>query len=115
LASRKPYRALIVISTFTSVPDVGQGRFPWLPIRWLARNRYESLNKLALCKNPIFIAHGDADQVVPFSHGQRLFEAAPGPKRFLRIPGGDHNDALPSNLFELLKPFLAETSPALVK
>ncbi|HYV35400.1 MAG TPA: alpha/beta hydrolase [Gemmataceae bacterium] len=110
LASRKPHRALILIKTFTSAPDVGQEAYPWLPIRWLMRNRFDSLDKLANCKQPIFIAHGDADRVVPFSHGERLYAAAPGAKKFLRIPGGDHNDSLPGDFFEILKPFLAEAT-----
>jgi uncharacterized protein len=115
LASRKPYRALILVKTFTSAPDVGQCVFPYLPIRWVMRNRLDSLSKIERCKQPIFIAHGDADRVVPFAQGQRLYEAAPQPKKFLRLPGADHNDALPPEFFTSLKQFLAETAlvPAL--
>ena len=45
---------------------------------------------------PIFVAHGDQDEIVPFDLGQQLFEAAPAPKRFYRIAGAHHNDALGS-------------------
>src|SRR5262249_8780422 len=64
LASRKPHRALILIKTFTSAPDVGQERFWYFPINWLMRNRFDSLGKLDCCKKPIFIAHGDCDEIV---------------------------------------------------
>ena len=41
---------------------------------------------------PLLVFHGDADEVVPFHHGQAVFEAAREPKRFVRIPGALHND-----------------------
>ena len=111
LASRKPHRALILVKTFTSAPDVGQGRLPFLPVHWLMHNRFDSLSKLPRCKQPIFIAHGDADTVVPFSHGQRLFKAAVAPKEFLLLPGADHNDQVPWEFFTSLKAFLAKAAP----
>src|SRR5262249_13155038 len=96
LASRHPrHRALILIKTFTSAPDVGAGVYPWLPVRWLMRNRFDSLAKLDRCRQPIFITHGTADTVIPFAHSERLYQAAHEPKHFLRIEGMDHNDPLP--------------------
>jgi fermentation-respiration switch protein FrsA (DUF1100 family) len=110
LASRQPHRALVLVKTFTSMPDVGQSIYPIVPVRWLMRNRYDSLAKIAQCKRPIFIAHGDADTLVPFSHGERLFEAANEPKEFLRLEGADHNDAVPEEFFVHLKAFLGRTT-----
>jgi fermentation-respiration switch protein FrsA (DUF1100 family) len=107
LASRKPHRALILVKTFTSAPDVGTSVYPFLPIQWLMRNRFDSLAKIGQCKQPIFIAHGDADRIVPYVLGERLFRAAPQPKKFLRLPGADHNDSLPLEFFTALKQFLA--------
>jgi uncharacterized protein len=113
LASRKPCRAVVLIKTFTSAPDVGQKTLPYLPIRWLMRNRFDSLSKIDRCKQPIFISHGDADRLVPFSQGERLFQAAPGQKKFFRLPGADHNDPLPYEFFAALKQFLSEAAPLL--
>jgi fermentation-respiration switch protein FrsA (DUF1100 family) len=111
LASRKPHRALILVKTFTSMPDVGQGMYPWLPVQWLMRNRYDSLAKIDKCRQPIFIAHGTADRLIPFSHGEKLYQAAHEPKCFLRMEGADHNDRLPHEFFAELKAFLARTAP----
>jgi fermentation-respiration switch protein FrsA (DUF1100 family) len=90
---------------------VGQGVLPFLPIRWVMRNRFDSLSKLDCCKQPIFIAHGDADSIVPFSHSERLFQAACGPKEFLRMPGADHNDHIDDYFFVALRGFLAKAAP----
>jgi uncharacterized protein len=113
LASRKPCRAVVLIKTFTSAPDVGQSTLPYLPIRWVMRNRFDSLSKIDRCKQPIFIGHGDADRIVPFAQGERLYQAAPGQKKFFRLPGADHNDPLPYEFFAALKHFLSEAAPLL--
>jgi fermentation-respiration switch protein FrsA (DUF1100 family) len=112
LASRQPHRALILVKTFTSIPDAAQRVYPWLPVRWLVRNRFDNYEKIGRCRQPIFIAHGTADQLVPFAHGKRLFDAAREPKRFLTMTGLDHNDGLSPEFFSALRSFLDETAPA---
>ena len=87
LAERHPPRALILESTFTSVPDVGRGMFPWLPVRLLARLRYDTLERIVRIRCPKLIIHSRDDGLIPFEHGQHLFEAAPDPKTFLEIHG----------------------------
>jgi fermentation-respiration switch protein FrsA (DUF1100 family) len=111
LASRNPHRALVLVKTFTTMPEVGQEVYPWLPVRWLMRNRFDSLGKLDKCRSPIFVAHGTADQTVPFVHGERLYAAAHEPKQFLAIEGWGHNSALPAEFFVQLQAFLARTAP----
>jgi fermentation-respiration switch protein FrsA (DUF1100 family) len=106
LASRKPHRGLVLVKTFTSAPDAGAGMFPWLPVRWLMRNRFDSLRKIKACKRPVFIGHGTADTLIPYAHGQRLFEAANEPKEFFTLDGSDHNDPLPPEFFAALRTFL---------
>jgi fermentation-respiration switch protein FrsA (DUF1100 family) len=112
LGSRLPHRALVLVKTFTSVPDVGKGYYPWLPIHWLMRNRFDSLRKLDCCRQPIFITHGTADNLIPFSHGERLYHAAHEPKHLLRLEGAAHNGDLPPVFFAELRAFLALTAPA---
>jgi fermentation-respiration switch protein FrsA (DUF1100 family) len=108
LASRRPHGALIVDKTFTSMPDVAQGLYPWIPVRWLMRNRYDSLSKIRMCRQPVFVAHGVSDELVPFALGQRLFAAANEPKRFLRLEAWGHNDPPPQEFFDAVRQFLAE-------
>jgi fermentation-respiration switch protein FrsA (DUF1100 family) len=109
LASRRPFRALVLVAAFTSFPDMAQKTFPWLPARWLVRNRLDNLRKIAAVKGPVFIAHGTADELVPFSQGERLFAAAPEPKRFFPMPGQGHNHTPSPGFYTTLGKFLAET------
>ncbi len=83
--------ALILASTFTSVPDMGADIYPLLPIRLLARIRYDTLARLPHVASPVLVIHSRNDDIIPFAHGQRLFEAARQPKQFLEIAGG-HNE-----------------------
>lgn len=115
LASEKPHRALVLVKTFTSAPDVASTIYPWLPARWVMRNRYDNLGRIGKCNKPVFIAHGDCDGIVPFEHGKRLFAAANEPKDFLVLEKCDHNDRLPDYFMPRLKKFLQETEVALRK
>ncbi len=105
LASRKKHEALVLVKTFTSLPDVGQHAFPWLPVRWLARNRFDSLAVIGSCASPVFVASSLDDQLVPYAQGKKLFEAAKEPKEFFTLRGS-HNDGLPHEFYDALKSFL---------
>lgn len=111
LASRRPHRALVVINSFTSMPDVAQKLYPWLPVRWLMHNRFESLRKIRDCQRPVFIAHGDRDTFIPFSQSEQLFAAANEPKAFLKLDGGDHNTPLSPHFYAELRRFLEKNPP----
>ena len=83
--------ALVLASTFTSVPEMGAELYPLLPVRLLARIRYDSLARLEQISCPLLVIHSRDDDIIPFTHGQRLFAAARQPKQFLEIRGG-HNE-----------------------
>ena len=110
LASRKKHRALVLAKTFTSLPDVGQHLHPWLPVRWVMRNRFDNLSKIGSITSPVFIVHGTADTLVPIEQSRQLFAAANEPKQFMAIEGGDHNTALPQEFLQNLKAFLQGTA-----
>lgn len=89
-AQTHPPAGLILLSTFTSVPDMGAQVYPFLPIRLLARVHYNTLARLADIQCPVLIIHSSDDEVVPYSHGQQLFATVQTPKEFLEIRGS-HN------------------------
>lgn len=90
LAARHHVRALILASTFTSAVDLGSELYPFLPVRLVSRNRYETLPRLRDVRAPVLVIHSPDDDIIPFAHGQRLFDAAREPKAMLKIAGG-HN------------------------
>ena len=106
LAARDGARALVLESTFSSLPDVGAYHYPWLPVRLLARTQLDSLSKIGNYQGPLLQVHGDQDTIVPIEFGRRLFEAANEPKQFLMLPGHDHNDTLPDTYYDALAEFI---------
>jgi fermentation-respiration switch protein FrsA (DUF1100 family) len=111
LASRRPHRALVLVKTFTSLPDVGQNLMPCFPVQWVMRNRFDSLAKIGRCEGPVFVAHGTDDDLVPYGLGQRLFAAAREPKAFFPVPGAGHGDWLERAFLPELRQFLAGQAP----
>ncbi len=91
LAERHLPAALVVESSFTSVPDVAQAAYPWLPVRWLCRFRYDSADRVSRLHCPKLFIHSADDDVIPFRFGRTLFERAADPKRFLTIHGPHNN------------------------
>lgn len=91
LATKQRPAALVLASTFTSVPDMGADLYPLLPIRLLAHIRYDSLARLSEIACPLLVIHSRDDDIIPIAHGRRLFDAARPPKQFLEMEGG-HND-----------------------
>lgn len=90
LAGRHTPAALVVESTFTSIVDIGRRMLPILPVRWMVRYKYESIDKVDRITCPKLFFHARNDTLIPLSNGRRLFAAAAEPKRFIETPGA-HN------------------------
>ncbi|MBU0908081.1 MAG: alpha/beta hydrolase [Proteobacteria bacterium] len=90
LCSRKEPRACILESTFTSAKDMAAAMYPFFPGRLLCRFQYNTETAVSKIRCPLLIIHSPDDDIVPFSHGRRLFAAAHAPKTFLQI-SGNHN------------------------
>lgn len=102
-------RALIIESSFTSLPDVAARIYPFLPVRWVMRSRFDSLTKIRKYEGPLFISHGNEDELVPYAMGRQLYDTAPSKlKRFYTVEGGGHNDAQPPAYYRELDKFLDE-------
>lgn len=84
--------ALVLRSPFTSLADVGRHHYPFLPVRWLLRDRYPSLDLVPRVSCPILVIAGDRDGIIPVEQSKRLYAAAPEPKRLVIVERADHND-----------------------
>ena len=91
LAARATPLALILESAFTSAPDVAAKYYWFLPVRALARIRYDTDAYLRQVTAPVLVIHSADDEIIPVEHGKQLFAAAGEPKSFLELWGG-HNE-----------------------
>jgi hypothetical protein len=87
LARDREPGALILDSTFTSLPQIGQKLYPFLPVKRFSRYKYPTKQYLQQSQAPVLVVHSTQDGLVPFELGRELYQAAPEPKEFLEIQG----------------------------
>ena len=92
LAADHPPAAMILRSPFTSVADVGQHHYPFLPVRLLLRDRFAPIDQIGRIQSPLLVIAGGQDRIVPVESSRRLYEAASEPKTLLLLEHADHND-----------------------
>ncbi len=92
LACRRALQGLIVESSFTHARDMARLMFGPLPVYWLAKMKWASIDKVSRLTIPKLFLHGDRDGVIPYALGQQLYAHAAEPKQFVTLPGADHND-----------------------
>jgi alpha-beta hydrolase superfamily lysophospholipase len=88
LAARVKPGAVILESTFQSIPDAAAETLWWLPVKALTRTQFRSIDKVSRIQCPVLVVHSKDDTVVPFDQGRRLYEAIRTPKQFVEIHGG---------------------------
>ena len=110
LATDHPARALILEAPFTGVDDVAAAHFTPLA-RYLIRDGFRSRDRIGDVHVPVLIVHGDADTVVPFDQGRRLFALANEPKQFIRMPGSDHATLVRDGIYPHIQQFLEQHPP----
>jgi uncharacterized protein len=92
LAVEHPPAALVLRSPFTSMADVGQHHYPFLPVRLLLRDRFAAIDQIQRIRVPLLVIAGGHDRIVPIDNSRRLYDAAVAAKTFLVLPNADHND-----------------------
>ena len=92
LATHRRPAALVLRSPFTSLADVGREHYPFLPVRLLLRDRFASIDRVGDLGVPLLVIAAQRDSIVPTRSSRDLFEAAAEPKRWVEVPGADHND-----------------------
>lgn len=110
LAATVRSRALILEAPMSSVRDIAQSQFPYLPISILLKDQFLSIDYIDQIRMPLLIIHGDSDKIIPISSGRMLFEKAIEPKEFQSIKGAGHNNLDRYVVTEIVQAFLDDVS-----
>ena len=94
LATQYPVKGLILDGAYSSITEIGQSDFPFLPVRWLLKDTWDSQSRIKKVQAPILFIHSKKDSIVPFRFGQKLFQAANEPKRYVWLEHSGHDDTL---------------------
>ena len=106
MAKKNNFNSMILESPFTSIENSAKIYYPYLPVRLLLKDKYDSISKIKMISIPIMIMHGKKDDVVPFSMGIELFEKANSPKYSYFTSEDDHMMEFNSSLLSKIKDFI---------
>ena len=106
IAKKNDFNGIILESPFTSIENSAKIYYPYLPVKLLLKDRYDSISKINTINSPILIMHGEKDDIVPFSMGKELFEQANDPKYSYFTSTDDHMMEFNSKLINVLKNFI---------
>ena len=106
IAQNKKYAGVILESPFTSMVNLGRKYYPFFPVRFLLKDKFESYKKINKISVPILIMHGEVDKIVPYAMGKKMYELANEPKFFYSQEYGDHMIEYDEKLLLSLKKFI---------
>ena len=106
IAQNKNFAGVILESPFTSMIDAGKDKYPYLPVKFLLKDKYESDKKIKNINSPILIMHGKVDNIVPFHMGKKMYELANDPKYSYFSEYDDHMMEYNEKLLNALKKFI---------
>jgi uncharacterized protein len=107
LAAQNNCRALILENSFPSMVSIAAQQYPWLPVNWMMRNRYDNLARIKHYTGPLWQSHGCSDTLIPIAAARTLFDASPSQnKKWFEYPNCGHNDARPGVYYDELAAFL---------
>lgn len=85
---------LLLVAPWDRLERVDSFHYPWPPVRWMLRDRYDTAAALAAYGQPVVVAVVEHDRIVPARFGLALYESLKGPKHLMLIKAADHNDWL---------------------
>ena len=106
VAQNKNYAGVILESPFTSMINMGKKYYPFFPISFLLKDKYESNKKINKVSCPVLIIHGKVDKIVPYTMGEKMYELANQPKFFYSQEYGDHMVEYNEKLLSALRKFI---------
>ncbi len=107
LASRNAARALVLEAPMSSAVRVAEAHYPYLPVRLLMLDPFDSIERIDRIDMPLLIVHGDEDRIIGIENGRRLFERALQPKAFYQVRGAGHNDLSDFPILEEVEKFIS--------
>ena len=107
LAAEKPVGAVVLDAPYTSIVDVAVGTYPFLPVRPLLADRYESMRVIKQVRAPLLVLHGVRDEIIPVGMGKALYASANEPKRLEIFAEGGHSDLDDHGAVEVVRRWLA--------
>ena len=99
LAAERPVAGVILVAPYDSLIELARHYYPFLPVRWMLRHRFDSASLAPQIGAPLLCLVAGRDEVIPAERSRRLYEAWGGAKRWVELPGAGHNSTDDAPLF----------------
>ncbi len=107
----QPVAAVLLEAPYTSITDLAVARFPFVPVRWLLRDRFNSLRFIASVQAPVLVMHGARDRIIPLAMGEAIYAAAHAPKEMWIAPEAGHIDLIEAGAISAAAAFVSAHGP----
>jgi pimeloyl-ACP methyl ester carboxylesterase len=91
LAAQRPIAGVVLVAPFDSLVEVGKHYYPFLPVKWMLRHRFDSVALAPKIAAPLLCVVATRDEIIPAVHSKRLYDAWGGPKTLVELVGAGHN------------------------
>ncbi len=106
LAKENKFAGIILESPFTSMTELARKYYPYLPVNFILKDKFDSIKKIKLIEAPILIMHGKKDKIVPFKMGLKIYQSSNNPKFNYFNDNDDHMMNFDENMINTLKNFI---------
>ena len=91
LAAQRPVAGVVLVAPFDSLVEVGKRHYPFLPVSWMLKHRFDSAALAPKITAPLLCIVAAADEIIPAAHAKRLYDAWGGEKRWVGLEDAGHN------------------------
>jgi pimeloyl-ACP methyl ester carboxylesterase len=91
LAAQRPVAGVVLVAPYDSLVAVGKRHYPFLPVSWMLKHRFESAALAPKISAPLLCIVAVDDEIIPVEHAKRLYDAWGGEKRWVGLEGAGHN------------------------
>ncbi len=91
LAAERSLAGVVLVSPFDSLVEVAKHYYPYLPVDWLLKHRFDSIGRAPRLRTPLLCLIAERDEIIPPAHAERLYAAWGGPRKRVILGGANHN------------------------
>jgi uncharacterized protein len=92
VAAQRPVQRLVLVTPYDTMADVGQAHYRWLPVYWLTKDRFDSVQHLSRYQGQLLVVRAGRDTVIPTANTQRLIDSLSRPPQVIDLPAADHSN-----------------------
>jgi uncharacterized protein len=109
IAAANPVAGVILVSPYDSLTNVARHHYPYLPVSWMLKHPFDSLQHAPGITAPLLCLIAGRDEVIPIVHSKRLFDAWKGPRRWVELESAGHNNTDDAPAFwQAIREFLVQ-------